>query len=83
MPIVAALIGFVVAGLTVIFGNRIGNRWLRYLALIVGIVCALGVMGLIAGDGEAGSLAGQIFAGLVVAFYVIKSIFFRKKKTSN
>jgi len=83
MPIVAALIGFVLAGATLILGNRIGDRWLRYLALIAGIVCTLGVMGAIAGDGEAGALAGQIFAGMIVAFYVIKSMFFRKKKTSN
>jgi len=83
MPILAALMGFIVAGATVILGNRIGNRWLRYLALIVGVVCALGVVGFIVPDSKSGELAGQIFAGLIVAFYVVKSLFFRKKKVPS
>jgi len=80
MAILAALVGFLIAVATVTFGNRIANRWLRYLALLAGICCALALMSVLTPNQEVASLAGEIFAGLIVVAYALKSIFFRKKK---
>ena len=81
MAVVAAIVGYLIACATVIYGNRIANRGFRYLALVAGIICALGAMGVLASDPQEGSLAGQIFAGLIVLTYVVKSLFLRKKKS--
>ena len=75
MAIVAALAGLGVFALTVYFGNRIGNRWLRYLVMIVGIFAGLAAAGGLARSVEESSLAGQILGGLILAYFVVKALF--------
>jgi len=79
MAIVAALAGLGVFALTVYFGNKVSNRWLRYLVLIIGIFAGLAVTGGLARNVEESNLAGQILGGLIIAYFVLKSLFGEKK----
>lgn len=84
VALIAAIVGVVGMSLTVIYGNKIKNRWLRYISAVVGIILSIVVMSgipLLSSDGSAktGAIAGQYLGVLIIAIVVIKSIFFRKK----
>lgn len=74
MVIIAALIGFGVLWLTVHFGNKIANRWLRYAAMLGGIIIGLYLPGIIADSVGKAMLAGEILGGLILSYWAIKSI---------
>ena len=88
LALIAAIIGVVLMSLTVIYGNRIKNRWLRYLSALVGLVLSVVVMGstpALLGDSslETSGKAGEYMVYLIVVVVVIKSIFFRKKASKK
>ena len=88
LALIAAVIGVTLMSLTVYCGNRVENRWLRYLAAITGIFASLFIMSYvpsILGDTSTSTStqAGTYLACLIVGVLIIKSIFFRKKKTSE
>lgn len=85
IALVAALVGVILMSLTVHYGNKVKNKWLRYLAAISGILVSLIIMSYIPalfGDSSTttGAIAGNYLGVLVVTVVIIKSIFFRKKK---
>ena len=85
LAFIAALVGVVLMSLTVHFGNKVENRWLRYLSAIIGLVASFLIMSIIPslfGDTstETAGQAGSYLVILIVAVVIIKSIFFRKKK---
>jgi len=83
--LVAAFIGVILMSLTVYHGNKVPNKWFRYLAAISGIMISLIIMSYIPalfGDNttKTGAQAGNYLGILIVTVVIIKSIFFRKKK---
>lgn len=89
MPaLIAALVGVTSMSFTVHFGNKITNRWLRYLAAAVGLLGSFIIMSYVPavfGDttSSTASLAGSYLGVLIVIAVIIKFIFFRKKKTES
>lgn len=45
IALISAVIGVSLLMLVVLFGNKLANRWLRYLAIIVGIFIAMAIAG--------------------------------------
>lgn len=88
IALIAATIGLVILIVVVILGNKIKNRWLRYLSVIVGIVIALiaaGNLPPLLGDGEVSTSAkaGEYMLYLGIIVVILKSIFFKKKPGSE
>lgn len=88
LAVIAAVVGVTLMSLTVYFGNKIRNRWLSYLAAIVGILISVVVMGCIPsifGDTSTSTSAqaGTYLGYLIVISVIIKFVFFRKKKGSD
>lgn len=84
----SAIIGVTCMSLTVIYGNRIKNKWLRYLSAIIGVSLSIVVMSsvpLLFSDEsiDTTAKAGEYLVILIIAILIIKSIFFRKKKTTD
>jgi len=84
LALVAALIGVILMSLTVYYGNKIVNKWLRYLAAITGILIAFLIMSYIPslfGDNtnSTRSDAGTYLGALIVVVVIIKSLFFKNK----
>ena len=84
LALVAAIVGVTLMSLTVHHGNKVENKWLRYLAAISGIIASLIVMSYVPelfGDNtiETSTQAGTYLGALIVAVVIIKSIFFRKR----
>ncbi len=73
MTIFGALIGLGILCATVMWGNKLENRLLRYLAAAVGIMIGLAAAGYIAGD-EAGK-AGEYMVYMAVPALILKKIF--------
>lgn len=85
--LLAAIVGVILMSLTVYYGNKVQNKWLRYLSAITGIIISLLIMGYIPsllGDDstKTGAQAGNYLGILIVIIVVIKSIFFRKKNSN-
>lgn len=88
IALISAVIGMSILMLVVLFGNKLTNRWLRYLALIVGIFIAMAITGSVPtlfGDTDlsTSSTAGGYLFYLGISFAVIKSIFFKNKKPAS
>lgn len=88
LALVSAIIGLSILILAVVFGNKIKNRWLRYLSVIVGIVVAIVAAGNIPpllGDSEVttSAKAGEYMLYLGIIFVIVKSIFFKNKKDAD
>ncbi len=83
LALISAIAGLLVLSLVVVLGNKIKNRWLRYLSIVVGIILALAVAGSLPsllGDNEirTSAEAGEYMLYLAVMMVVIKSMFFKK-----
>jgi hypothetical protein len=76
MAVVGALVGLVILFATVLLGNRIENRMLRYLAAAAGILAGLAVAGMIAGDEAA--KAGEYMVYIAIPVVIVKTLFFKK-----
>jgi H+/Cl- antiporter ClcA len=82
--LIAALIGLALFSITLLLGNKIQNKWLRYLSAIIGLVISLLIMSSmpsLLGDSstKTASIAGTYFVYLIIGFAVLKIIFVRKK----
>jgi H+/Cl- antiporter ClcA len=82
--LMAALVGVILMSITVHFGNKLENRWLRYLAAAAGLIGSIVVTSLVPGlfgdaSNDTSALAGSYLVALIVAVVVLKSLFFRKK----
>ena len=88
IALISAIIGLSILIVVVILGNKIKNRWLRYLSVVMGIVIALGVSGNILslfGDGDVSTSAkvGEYLLYLGILAAIIKSVFFKKKSETE
>jgi uncharacterized membrane protein YkgB len=84
LALIAAIIGVTLMSLTVHYGNKIQNRWLRYLAATLGIIVSFVIMSFVPklfGDNtiQTSNQSGVYLGVLIVTVTIIKSIFFRKK----
>jgi hypothetical protein len=84
IALISAVIGVSLLMHVVLYGNKLANRWLRYLAIIVGIFIALAITGSVPalfGDSDlsTSSKAGEYLFFLGILFVGIKSIFFKNK----
>lgn len=85
IALISAIIGLTLLIVVVMLCNKVKNRWLRYLSIIVGIVVVFGVIGFIPqlfGDNKfsTSEKTGEYLLYLGVLLVIVKSIFFRKKK---
>ena len=88
IALVSAIIGLILLIATVFFGNKIQNRWLRYVAVIVGIVIAVGTVGNLppvfgVTDTTTSAKAGEYLLYLGIAAAIINALFFRRKPNSE
>lgn len=88
IALISALIGIIFVIIVFIIGNKIKNRWLRYLSVLIGILIAFVGMGytpVLFGvkDHQTAADAGGYFFYLGILTLIIKGIFFRKKKPEN
>ena len=90
--LIGAVIGLGLLAVVVHLGNKINNRFLRWLAAAIGLVvsvtvAAYGSEGLAAllGDShsDAAGKAGEYMMYLVLGFVFVKAIFFRKRKPGS
>lgn len=83
LALISAIAGLLILSLVVVLGNKVKNRWLRYVSIVVGIVLALVVTGnvpALLGDAETytSAKAGEYMLYLGVLVVIIKSMFFKK-----
>ena len=90
--LIGAVIGLGLLAITVYVGNKINNRFLRWLAAAIGLVisvtvAAYGSEGLAAllGDSQSDTAgkAGEYMMYLVIGFVLAKAIFFRNRKPDS
>jgi predicted benzoate:H+ symporter BenE len=84
IALVAALVGLAVLYWVFVLANKISNRWARYLALIVGILVAIGVTGnvpMLLGERDVATIsrAGQYMFAIGVLLAIVSTILRRKK----
>jgi len=84
IALLSAIIGLILLIATVFFGNKIQNRWLRYVAMIVGIVIAVGTVGSLPPvfgitDTTTSAKAGEYLFYLGTVAAIINALFFRRK----
>jgi len=84
IALISALAGLFILIMVVIFGNKIKNRWLRYLAILIGVFAAMAVAGIIPsllGDDNM-STAADVGSYMVVLgiFYTIMHAIIASKK---
>ena len=80
IALVSAVIGLILLIATVFFGNKIQNRWLRYVAVIVGIVIAVSTVENLppffgVTDTTTGAKAGEYLLYLGIVTAIINSLF--------
>lgn len=88
LPVISACAGLAIMVAVVVVGNKLKNRWLRYLSVAVGLILALVVTGSIpllfgVDDVKASAKAGEYMVYLGIVLVIIKSAFFKGKKDED
>lgn len=90
--LIGAVIGLGLLAITVTIGDKISNRLLRWLAAAVGLVISVavaaygseGLASLLGDDhSDTAGKAGEYMMYLAIVFFIIKSLFFRKRKSGS
>ncbi len=83
--LIGATTGLTGLVLTIIYGNKIENKMLRYLVGVLGMVVSIGLAGQISGalsardNIDASYIAGRYLFFLAICAIILKKIVFKKK----